>query len=261
MTLASASVAPADSNLLNAAVALAREAGDITLEHFQTSTLGVEFKDDNTPVTIADRSAEAHVRSRLAELFPRDAIIGEEDADAAGTSDRTWVIDPIDGTKSFTHGVPLYSNLIAVVDEHGPAVGVINLPALGETVWAGRGLGCFLNGDPCSVSTVDRLDRAAMSASQFEGFPPAVFAKWSASGAIIRTWGDGYGYALLATGRLEAMVDHGCNWWDIAPMRVIIPEAGGRITGWDRTENPEGGSIMATNGALHDTFLNLVAID
>lgn len=249
----------ADPELLTAAVSLAREAGAITLEHFRQPTLGVEFKADDTPVTVADRAAEAHIRARIAELFPDDAIIGEEEDDTGGTSGRTWVVDPIDGTKSFTHGVPLYSNLIAITDDHGPVVGVINLPALGETVWAGRGLGCFLNGDPCSVSTIDRLDRSVLSASQFEGFPPDVFATWSSSGAIIRTWGDGYGYALLATGRIEAMVDHGCNWWDIAPMLVIVTEAGGEITSWNGEAHPEGGSIMATNRILHSTFLQLVS--
>lgn len=256
--MTSASVPAVDQALLDAAVAMAKEAGDLTLRFFNQKDLAVDRKGDGTPVTEADRGAEALIRQRIAEQFPDDSIVGEEEADVVGTTDRTWMVDPIDGTKSFTHGVPLYSTLIAISDEHGPAVGVIHLPALDEIVYAGRGLGCFHNGEPTSVSAVDRVDRAAITASGFEGFPADVLARWTTSGALVRTWGDGYGYALLATGRVEAMFDYGLNAWDIAPMLVIIPEAGGTVTSWTGAPNPQGGNTISTNGVLHEDLSKLV---
>ncbi len=148
-----ASAAPAvDAELLDEAVALAREAGEHTLRWFGTDDLVVDRKGDGTPVTEADRATERLIRTRLAAAHPDDTVIGEEEVDHSGTSGRRWIVDPIDGTKAFTHGVPLYSTLLAVEDEHGPAIGVIALPALGEIVYAGRGCGCFRNGRPAHVS-------------------------------------------------------------------------------------------------------------
>ncbi len=145
--------------MLDEAVALAREAGEHTLGWFGTDDLVVDRKGDGTPVTEADRAAERLIRTRFAAVHPDDAIIGEEEDDRPGTSGRRWIIDPIDGTKAFTHGVPLYSTLLAVEDEHGPAVGVIELPALGETVYAGRGLGCFRNGTPVACQRARAASR------------------------------------------------------------------------------------------------------
>ena len=135
---------PASRDELELAVEVVREAGRRTLRWFRSDDLQVERKGDGTPVTAADRDAERFLREELAAAFPADGVLGEEEAPTAGSSGRRWVLDPIDGTKAFTCGVPLYSNLLALEDEHGIAVGVINLPALGETVWAGRGLGCFV---------------------------------------------------------------------------------------------------------------------
>ena len=146
---------PAD---LAFAIELAEDAGASTLAWFQSATLAVEHKGDGSPVTAADLAAEARVRERLAATHPGDGIIGEEDDDVEGSTGRRWVVDPIDGTKAFTKGVPLYATLIALIDDHGPAVGVIHLPALGETIAAGRGLGCTFNGAPCRVSGHDTLD-------------------------------------------------------------------------------------------------------
>ncbi len=137
-----------DTSLLDEVVGLVQAAGELTLRWFRDENLTVENKGDGTPVTAADKAAERFLREELGKRFPDDAVIGEEESYSAGTSGRTWVIDPIDGTKSFTHGVPLYSNLVALYDELGCAIGVINLPALGEVVYAGRGLGCFTNGHP-----------------------------------------------------------------------------------------------------------------
>ncbi len=252
---------PADPELLDFAVALAREAGTLTLEWFQSTELTVDHKHDGSPVTAADLAAETLIRERIAEEFPADGILGEEHGDREGTSNLTWVIDPIDGTKAFTRGVPLYSTLLALVDEHGPAIGVIHLPGLDETVWAGRGLGCFRDGEPCRVSERATLDGAAVMTSGFGYWPDQMLQRVLSSPTLLRTWGDAYGYALVATGRAEAMVDPLANPWDVAPIAVIIAEAGGRFSTLDGSEGPEawrGGSGVATNGKIHDPLIGLL---
>ncbi|MCB1248216.1 MAG: hypothetical protein KDB36_02345 [Acidimicrobiales bacterium] len=248
-----------DRALLDLAVDLARQAGALTLEWFRSDRLGVEHKGDGTPVTVADRAAERFLRDELARHLPDDAVVGEEEADTAGSSGRTWIIDPIDGTKAFTHGVPLYCNLLAMEDEHGPAIGVINLPGLGETVYAGRGLGCFCNGDPARVSTTTALDQAYVSTCAWDDWDDAALGRIKATGAAMRTWGDGYGYALVATGRIDAMIDPTVARWDVAPMPVIIGEAGGRFSALDGEAGADRGSGIATNGALHDELLTVMA--
>ncbi|MEO0492852.1 MAG: inositol monophosphatase family protein [Actinomycetota bacterium] len=248
---------PAD---LAFAIELAEAAGAGTLEWFQNAALAVEHKGDGSPVTAADLAAEALVRERLAAAQPGDGIIGEEDDDVESTTGRRWVVDPIDGTKAFTKGVPLYSTLIALIDEHGPAVGVIHLPALGETVAAGRGLGCTFNGTPCHVSGHDTLAGAYATTSGFGYWPPDALQRVLDSDLVFRTWGDAYGYALVATGRAEAMIDPLANPWDVAPMAVIIPEAGGRFSNYDGVEEPDSwnrSSGVATNGAIHDELIAL----
>ena len=247
-----------DPALLDQAVALAQRAGAFTLPFFRSTELAVERKADDTPVTEADRGAERLLRELLEGAFPDDEIIGEEESTKAGTSGRTWIIDPIDGTKAFTHGVPLYSTLLAATDEHGPLLGVICLPALPETVSAGRGLGCFLDGTPCHVSEHDTVAGAYVTASAIRNWPTGALDATHEAGAFVRTWGDAYGYALVATGRVEAMVDHQAAVWDVAPMPVIIGEAGGRFTDLAGLDTHDGGSGLATNGPLHDDLLALL---
>jgi histidinol phosphatase-like enzyme (inositol monophosphatase family) len=248
-----------DPDLLDQAVEFARAAGELTLPYFRSAELAVEHKADDTPVTEADRGAERLLRELLEDAFPDDEILGEEEATKPGTSGRRWVIDPIDGTKAFTHGVPLYSNLLAAVDEHGPLLGVICLPALPETVWAGRGLGCFLDGQRCHVNDHGTVEGAYVTASAIRNWPTGAVDATHAAGALIRTWGDAYGYALVATGRVEAMVDHQAAVWDLAPMPVIIGEAGGRFTDLAGEDTFEGGSGLATNGRIHDDLRALLA--
>jgi histidinol-phosphatase len=248
-------VAPVDPGLLDEAVDLARRAGDLTLRWFRRPDLAVERKHDGTPVTEADRSAESLVRQHLAEHHAADTVVGEEDTNVDGTSGRRWVVDPIDGTKAFTHGVPLYSTLLALDDEHGPAIGVIHLPALGETVWAGRGLGCFVNGTPARVSDHASLDGAYVMTSAVDHWPPGALDHLHDAGAVVRTWGDGYGYALVATGRAEAMVDPTVAVWDIAAMPVLLAEAGGRFTDLSGRTSTDGGSGVASNGLIHEPLL------
>jgi histidinol-phosphatase len=246
---------PASTDLLEEAVDLARRAGDLTLRWFRSAGLEIETKADNTPVTDADRAAERLVRDELARRHPGDGIIGEEEGTVPTVTGRQWIVDPIDGTYGFVHGVPLYSTLLAVLDEHGPLVGVIHLPALGETVWAGRGLGCHANGVPCRVNDHAVLDGSAVMTSGVDNWPPGVLDRVHGSGARVRTWGDGYGYALVATGRVEAMVDPVVSIWDLAPLPVIIEEAGGRFTTVDGRSDIAGGSGVASNGRLHDELL------
>ena len=237
------------------AVDITRAAGELTLRWFQSADLTVERKRDGTPVTEADRAAELYIRAELQRQFPLDSIIGEEHDYVRGTSGRTWYIDPIDGTKAFSRGVPLYSNLLALIDPAGAALGVINLPALSETVYAARGLGCFHNGARCGVSATAQLDGAYVTTSALNHWPGESLANLQTTGAVLRTWGDGYGYALVATGRVDVMVDPVVEPYDVAPMPVILAEAGGRFTDWSGNHRHDGGSGVATNGLLHADVL------
>ncbi|HEX7131688.1 MAG TPA: inositol monophosphatase family protein [Iamia sp.] len=249
-------IAPtADPDLVAEAVELARAAGELTLGFFRNADLAIDRKGDGTPVTEADRGAERLIRAELAVRHPDDGVLGEEEPETTGTSGRRWILDPIDGTKAFTHGVPLYSNLLAVEDEHGIAVGVINIPALGETVWAGRGLGCHCNGERVRVSAVASVEESFVSTSGFSPWSDQALLALQHTGAHLRTWGDGYGYVLVATGRLEAMVDPAAELYDLAPMPVILAEAGGRFTSLDGEDGPDHGSGIATNGLIHESLL------
>jgi histidinol-phosphatase len=249
---------PLDQALLDFAVDVARAAGESTLRWFRAGDLVVHGKPDGTPVTAADRAAERLVRERLAERFPADGVLGEEEPERPGTSGRRWAVDPLDGTKAFVRGVPLYSTLLALDDEHGPAVGVIVLPALGQAVYAGRGLGCRADGAPARVSTTAALDGAYLMSSGYGGWDDRALLAVKHAGCRLRTWGDGYGYALVATGRADAMVDPSVDVYDVAPMPVILAEAGGRFTGTDGAPGSARGSGLASNGLLHDDLLALL---
>lgn len=254
-----------DQKLLDQAIEWSRTAGELTLGWFNHSELAVDSKGDGSPVTQADRAAEHLLRELISAEYPDDGIVGEEFPERVGTSGRKWVIDPIDGTKAFTHGVATYSNLLYLEDEEGGAVGVINLPALGENVAAGRGLGCFSDGGRCSVSTHDRLDGAYLSSTAFELWDGSLFDRVVGAGMQVRTWGDAYGYALVASGRIEAMTDPVLAWWDLAALTVIIPEAGGTITSWTGSTEFSSGSdadyaysAVATNGLVHDELISVL---
>ncbi|HEY8526786.1 MAG TPA: inositol monophosphatase family protein [Acidimicrobiales bacterium] len=250
---------PVDRSLLDFAVELVREAGRVTLDWFRSADLQVDRKADGTPVTAADRAAERLVRERLAERFPDDAVLGEEEPETAGTSGRRWIVDPVDGTKAFARGVPLYSTLLALDDEHGPAVGVIGLPALDQVVYAGRGLGCWADGQPARVSDRAEIRGAYVTTSSFGHWPEDALLAVRRARCEMRTWGDGYGYALVATGRADVMVDPAVEPYDVAPMPVILAEAGGRFTNLAGEPGAHGGSGVASNGRLHDAALALLA--
>jgi histidinol-phosphatase len=246
----------ADRHLLDETVGLARQAGELSLKWFGSSRLQVDRKRDGTPVTEADRAIERLLREEIGRRHPGDGIVGEEESEKGGTTGRRWIIDPIDGTKAFTRGVPLYSNLLAVEDDSGVLAGVVNVPAIGEMVWAGRGLGCFFNDEPARVSGHDRLAGAYVSTSGFDGWDDDSLLRVKEAGPHLRTWGDGYGYLLVATGRVDAMVDPQVAIHDLAPMPVIISEAGGRFTDFDGTDAAiRSGTALASNGLVHRELL------
>ncbi|MGI9623996.1 MAG: inositol monophosphatase family protein [Acidimicrobiales bacterium] len=253
---------PVDPELVAAATNIGREAAEYVYTRFRDPSLRISHKTDGSEVTEVDRNAEALIRQRISEQFPNDSVVGEEQEDTAGSTGRTWVIDPIDGTTSFVRGVPLFATLLAVLDEHGPAVGFVSCPAVNEEVVAGRGRGCSHSGRPAQVSRVAHLDQACISSSSFDGswWPPTALNRVTTSGAKTRTWGDGYGYVLLATGRVEAMIEPSLNLWDIAPMLVIVPESGGTITNWNGDLDPASDQgWIASNGTLHGQLLELVS--
>jgi histidinol-phosphatase len=249
---------PVDSGLVDFAVELARGAGALTRRWFATDDLGVEQKADGTPVTEADRAAERWVREQLDQHCPHDTVIGEEEPPKEGTSGRRWILDPIDGTKAFTRGVPLYSTLLAFDDEHGPAVGVIALPALDQLVWAGRGRGCWADGRPARVSGTGSVDGAYLMSSSYTHWSEEALLAVKRAGFHLRTWGDGYGYSLVATGRADAMVDPEAAHYDLAAMPVILSEAGGTFTSFGGDPSPAAGSGVASNGVLHAELLKLL---
>lgn len=249
----------ASQELLDTALDIARGAGDVTLKYFRSSTLAVETKGDGTPVTEADKAAERYVRERISEYAPNSAIVGEEEGSSEGTSGLTWIVDPIDGTKGFARGVPLFATLLAVEDEHGYAVGVIHIPATGQTVWAGRGLGAFTEDGPARVSTCTELKSAFVTTSSVSRWGCDVFKRIHDAGIDVRGWGDGFGWLMAATGQVEAMMDLGIGTpWDFGPIPVIMSEAGGRSSDLDGNVTIHSKSLVASNGLVHYDLLKLI---
>lgn len=235
------------------------EAGRITLGYFQTG-LDVEQKADNTPLTVADQLAEQKLRQMIGQYWPDHGIIGEEYGRNQTGSRYTWTLDPIDGTKSFVCGVPTYANLIALLENDQPVLGVIHLPAINEMVYAARGLGCFWNGRRCHVSHVNRLAEAVLLTSglNYFGAKQAAWERMVSQTYIQRTWGDAYGYALVATGRADIVVDPAMYLWDAAPLPVIMEEAGGTLTDWSGNSTIYNNETIGTNRLLLDPLLALI---
>lgn len=240
--------------LLDFALDLARRAGRLTLTHFQTG-VAVDTKADGTPVTEADRGAERLMRGRIEARFPRHGVVGEEFGETNPGAARRWILDPIDGTRSFARGVPLYGVLVALEEDGEAALGVLHFPALGEeTVYAARGAGCWWNGRRCSVSDVsDLADALVLTTDARPAAEAPRRAGWERlrdEAGVARTWGDCYGHALVATGRAEVMVDPLASAWDAAALRPCVEEAGGVFGDWAGRATHLGGSAVSTNAAL-----------
>lgn len=248
--------------LLDFAHQIAWRAGKITLRHFQ-GDVAVDHKADESPVTVADRESEAYLRAAIAARYPAHAVLGEEEglSGGAGASHR-WILDPIDGTRSFVRGVPLYGVMVGLVRDGEPVLGVVNMPALGEVVYAARGQGCWWNGRPCRVSTTATLRESLTVATVAHGYEQfgkgEAFARVLGACGLFRTWGDCYGHLLVATGRAEVALDPIMNVWDSAALMPILEEAGGTFTTWRGVATIEGDEAVSTNGAVLPELMELL---
>jgi histidinol phosphatase-like enzyme (inositol monophosphatase family) len=252
--------------LLTFAQELGWQAGKITLRYFQTG-LTPDLKADDSPVTVADREAEQYIRAAIAARYPDHAVLGEEEG-ASGSEDAAWrwILDPIDGTRSFVRGVPLYGVMIGLLHAGQPVLGLVNMPALNEVVYAAQGLGCWWNGRPCRVSQVGRLADGLLVATTADdryerNNKKAAFDRLVKTAGMFRTWGDCYGYVLVATGRAEATLDPKMSIWDAAALLPILQEAGGTFTDWRGNPTIEGGEGIGTNGLVLPELLHLAQAD
>ena len=269
--IAKAGVSPENLELLKIALKTAELAEENILKYYQND-VGVEWKADKTPVTIADKGTEELARKFWAKETPGFGVIGEEFGIESPDAEYQWVIDPIDGTKSFIHGVPLFGTLIGLYHKNVPIASVIRLPAMKSAVWAVNGGGAFLDGREVHASKVSQLSDAlvlsgTVNTMEDKGFGEG-FTKLRRSARLHRGWGDCYGYYLVAAGRAEIMVDPVVSLWDIAPFPLLMKEAGGKFSTIDgKTElfdangKPtapiyEGFTSIATNGLLHDVALD-----
>jgi histidinol-phosphatase len=234
---------------------LARLTGDIALRHYH-SRLVVETKADGSPVTAADRAAETAARDWVRRFFPEDGVLGEEFGEERADARRRWVIDPIDGTKSFVRGTPLWGSLVALCEGETVLAGAAYFPAVGELIAAAPGAGCWWNGSRCAVSSVATLGAATVltTDSRFRERPErrVGWDRVADAALVARTWGDCFGYLLVATGRAEMMCDAVLSPWDGAALYPIVREAGGAFTDWEGRATAFGGSAVATNGVLAD---------
>jgi histidinol-phosphatase len=245
------------SNLLHTLEDLARRAGDITLKYFQNPDLAVESKMDSSPVTIADRETEQFIRNEVARLFPDDMVIGEEFGEGPGKPGaRRWIVDPIDGTKSFIHGVPLYGVMIGVEEDGQMIGGAVFIPPLNDLVVAVRGQGCWWNGKPAHVSQTAKLSDALILTTDVANHKrygkEELWNRLCSAARLMRTWGDCYGHILVATGRADAMFDPQMNPWDCAALLPILEEAGGTFTDYDGNATVYGADAFSSNKTLFD---------
>ena len=250
---------------LDLALLLADAADAITRDRFGALDLKVNSKPDLTPVSDADLAVERSLRDILIERRPHDAVLGEEFGGEAEFIGRQWVIDPIDGTKNFVRGVPVWASLIALLQDGVPVVGVVSAPALSRRWWAATGSGAwtrFEDGEPkpITVSEVGGLNSASLAISSLSGWRDLGLREQliDLTDQVWRTrgYGDFFGYCLLAEGALDIATEPEVSLWDLAPLDVLVREAGGRFTALDGTPGPHHGSAVATNGLLHDSVLS-----
>jgi len=251
---------PTLRQLLDVAQEGAYRAGKRTLAYFNAGVT-VDTKSDDTPVTIADREAERVLREIIGKYFPTHSILGEEEGETMGDPDYRWICDPIDGTKSFISGVPLYGTLVGVEVKGNPAVGVIYIPALDDMVSGADGLGANWNGRPCHTSNITNLKDALVVTSSIVRCQERsdFFENLTNATRLQRTWGDAFGYSLVATGRAEIMLDPRLSPWDVGPMIPIMREAGGKFTTWNGESTIYGADGVAANGHLHAQVLEMMS--
>lgn len=247
--------------LMEAALECASAAGAVAQRHWR-ARLDVERKADGTPVTVADREAERRAREWIAARFPLDGILGEEFGLERPEAKRRWVLDPIDGTITFVRGVPLWGTLVAVIEGERVLAGAAVFPAVGERLCAAPGEGCWANGSRAHVSNVAALEDATVLATdeRFRRHPDRG-ARWldlASRAKVARSWGDCYGYLLVATGRAEVMVDAALAVWDAAVLQPLIEEAGGVFTDWNGRRAGLVDDAIATNVALAETARSLL---
>lgn len=239
---------------LDLALRLADAADAIALAHFRTPGLVVETKPDRTPVTTADRAVEQELRTILAVERRRDAILGEEEGEAGGTGPRRWIVDPIDGTRNYLRGVPVWATLIALEDRGKVVLGVVSAPALHRRWWAERGGGAHANGDVVRVSRVARPEDAVLTFALEQSLPSLAARAWHARG-----YGDFWSHMLVAEGAVDGAIDAiGVSVWDLAAVQVIVEEAGGTFTDFAGEHRVDGGSAISSNGLLHAELLEAV---
>src|SRR5262245_36058401 len=240
------------------AIEAARQAGQLALRYFDSGT-AVEWKQDRSPVTIADRDAESLLRTALLGAFPDDGFLGEESGEKPGTSGFRWIIDPIDGTRSFVRGIPLWATLVGLEYKDEQIAGVADVPALGHTYRALRGDGCYRNDRRLRVSDVATLSESLLFYSSPSWFVKAgrerTYLDLAALTQRQRGFGDYYGFVLLAQGSGEIMLDYGVNIWDVAALRPIVEEAGGKFSDWAGPPTVERPAVLPTNGRLHAEVL------
>lgn len=246
---------------LRIALEAADAADAVTLPRFHDADHDVATKPDATPVTDADRDAEAAIRRVLEEARPEDAVTGEEFG-TTGHSTRRWIIDPIDATVNFIRGVPVWATLLALEDADGIAVGVVSAPAIGHRWWAGRGVGAFRNARRMRVSEVATIEAAHVSFNSLpdtaaQGLGPQV-EELTGRCARTRGFGDFLSFMFLAAGAVDIAIDPIAKEWDLAPLAVIVAEAGGTFTDVAGTRTVRGGNAVASNGLLHDEVLAIL---
>jgi histidinol-phosphatase len=240
------------------ALRLADAADAITLARFRAQDLSVSAKPDLTPVSDADLAVEKAMRELLSAERPEDAVLGEEHG-LTGSGPRQWVVDPIDGTKNFVRGAPVWASLIALLVDGRVVTGVVSAPALGRRWWATRGEGAYVNGEPIRVSSVGTLSDAFLSYSSLTGWAAQErldrVLQLSEMAWRTRAFGDFWSHVLVAEGAVDASFEPEVSLWDLAPLQVIVEEAGGRFTDLQGEARPDGGSVLCSNGLLHDEVL------
>jgi len=256
-------LSPALTELRDAAIHIATEASALAMRHFR-APLDIHSKSDDSPVTIADRDTEAMIRAALSAQFPDHAIFGEEHGVTGDLSGPTWIIDPIDGTRSFITGSPLFGMLIGHLDAGKPVLGLVHMPALAEMFVGFKGGAATCNGAPIRCRATQRLDDAMIyinEAERLHHMDPALFARLCVAGHTRRMAYDCYPHAMVAAGRIDAVVDCGLEPYDYLPLAALIEAAGGVITDWQGAPvdlQTDGRIVTSATPALHDQMLELV---